>query len=94
MHRTGMQGWPEKLKVQVEMDPRKKPYATEMGQQLRWLNKMNVTEYVKPEWSPPCSIANIERTGEICATFRPSTGWKIDEEIPKGLMPGMSATAE
>ena len=31
MHRTGMLGWPEKLKVQVEMNPRKKPYVTEMG---------------------------------------------------------------
>ena len=29
MHRTAMLGWPEKLKVQVEMNPRKKP--TEMG---------------------------------------------------------------
>ena len=57
MHRTGMLGWPEKLKVQVELNPRKKPYVTEMGKLLRWLKKMNVTEYVKAERRPPCSMA-------------------------------------
>ena len=31
------------LKVQVEMNPRKKPYVTEMEKLLRWLKKMNVT---------------------------------------------------
>ena len=30
-----------------------------------------------------------ERTGEIHATFRTSIGWKIDEKILSGLMPGM-----
>ena len=40
MHRTGMLGWPEKLKVQVAlMNPRKKPYVTEVGELLRWLKK-------------------------------------------------------
>ena len=39
MHRTGMLGWPEKLKVQFEMNPRKKPKVTEMGKLLRWLKK-------------------------------------------------------
>ena len=29
VHRTGMLGWPEKLKVQVDMNPRKKPCVTE-----------------------------------------------------------------
>ena len=48
MHRMCMLGWLEKLKVQVEMNPRK-PYGTEMGELLRWLKKMNVTEYVKAE---------------------------------------------
>ena len=39
MHRTRMTGWPENLKVQVEMNPRKRPHVTEMGKLLRWLNK-------------------------------------------------------
>ena len=29
MHRVGKTGWPEKLKVQAEVNPRKKPYVTE-----------------------------------------------------------------
>ena len=94
MHRAGMSGWPEKLKVQVRMNPRKKQYVTEMGKLWRCLEKMNVTEYVKAEWEPSCSIAKIERTGEIFATFRTSTGLKIDEKILQGLMPGMSVAAE
>ena len=80
---------PEILKVQVEMNPRKKPYVTEMGKLLRWLKKMNVTEYIKAVWGPPCSLARI---GEIFATFRTSTGWKIDEKILQGLIPGISVT--
>ena len=55
---------------------------------------MNETEYAKAAWCPPCSIAKIERSGEIFATLRTSTGWKIDEQILQGLMPGMSVTAE
>ena len=31
LHRVGQTGWPEKLNVQVEMNPKKKPYVTEMG---------------------------------------------------------------
>ena len=58
-------GWRGILEVQVEMNPRKKPYVIVMGKLLKWPKKMNVTEYMKAEWSPPCSIANIERTGDI-----------------------------
>ena len=36
----------------------------------------------------------IESIGEIFATFRTSTEWKIDEKILQELMPGMSVTAE
>ena len=45
MHRMEKTGWPEKLKVQGEVNPRKKPYVTEMGKLLRWLKKMSVTSY-------------------------------------------------
>ena len=31
MHRTGMVGWPVKLKVQVEVNPRKKPCVADLG---------------------------------------------------------------
>ena len=37
-----------------------------------------MTEYVKAEWNPPCSMAKVESTSEVLATFRTSTGWKID----------------
>ena len=67
---------------------------TEMGKLLRWLKKMNVTEYVKVQWGPPCSTAKIESTGDVFATFRTSTGWKIDEKILQGLVPGISVSAE
>ena len=40
MHRARMVGWPEKLKVQVVVNPRKKPYVTEMVKLLRWFKKM------------------------------------------------------
>ena len=79
-HRVGKTGWPEKLKVQVEVNPRKKPYVTEMGELLRWLKKMSVTEYIKVEWGPPCSIVKVGNNGDIVATFRTSTGWMIDEK--------------
>ena len=59
MHRVGKTGWPEKLKVQVEVNPKQKPNVTEMGKLLRWLKKMSVTEYIKVEWGPPCSIAKV-----------------------------------
>ena len=94
MHRTGMTGWPEKLKVQVEVNPRRKPHVIEMGRLLMWLKKINVTEYVKVEWVSPCSTAKIERTGDVITTLRTSTGWKIGEKILQGLVPGMSVSAE
>ena len=30
MHRMGKTGWPEKLKVQVEVNPKKEPYVAEV----------------------------------------------------------------
>ena len=30
MHSMGKAGWPEQIKVQVEVNPKKKPYVTEM----------------------------------------------------------------
>ena len=50
MHRTGMVGWPEQLKVQVEVNPRKKPCVAEMAKLLRWFKTVNVNEYIKVEW--------------------------------------------
>ena len=47
MHRLGHTEWPEKLKVQVDMNARKKPYVTEMGEVLKLLVKMGVTEQIK-----------------------------------------------
>ena len=67
------------------MNPRKKPYVTEM---------MNVTEYIKVERGPPCSIAQVESSGDIVATFRTSTVWKIDEKVLQGLVSGISVSAE
>ena len=94
MHRMGKAAWPEKLNVQVEVNPKKKPYVTEMGNLLRWLKKMSVTEYIKVEWSPLCSIAKVGSSGDIVATFRTSTGWKIDEKIFQALVPGITVSAE
>ena len=39
MHQTRQTGWPEKLKVQVEVIPKKKPYVTEMEKLFRWLKR-------------------------------------------------------
>ena len=72
MHRLGKTGWHEKLKVQVAVNPRKKPYVTEMGKLLRWLRKMGVNEYIEVEWVLFCSIAkkNKEwRSGGIVQNF-------------------------
>ena len=46
MHRTGQSGWPEKLKVQVDVNLKKKPYVTEMEKLLRWLKRMEVHEEI------------------------------------------------
>ena len=89
MHCVGKTGWPEKLKVQVEVNPRKKPNVTETGKLLRWLKKMSVAEYIKVEWGPPCSIAKVGNNGDIVVTFRTSTGWKIDEKVLQTLVPGI-----
>ena len=43
---------------------------------------------------PPCSIAKFESSGDIVATFRTSTGWKIDEEVLQALVPRISVSAE
>ena len=40
---------------------------------------MNVTACVKSEWRPPCSMAEMESSGDF-ATLRTSTGWKIHED--------------
>ena len=72
MHRVERTEWPEKLKAQVGVNPRTKPYVAETGKPLRWLKKMSVTEYIKVEWGPPCSIAKDESGGDIVATFRTS----------------------
>ena len=53
MHRTGMVGWPEKSKVHVGVNPRKKPYVTEMGKLLRWLKRTSLIVNIKEEWRPP-----------------------------------------
>ena len=50
MHRAGQTGWPEKLKALVEVNPRKKPYVTEVGKLLRWLKGMEVHKQIKVEW--------------------------------------------
>ena len=73
MHRAGMTGLPEILKVQVEMNPSKKSYVTELGKLLRWLKKMNATEYIKAEWCPPCSTA---KNGKYWRNFYDS--WNFD----------------
>ena len=65
MHRLGQTERPEKLKVQVEVNPQKKPYVTEMGKLLRWRKKMGVTEYIKMEWGPLCSIAKVQSNGDV-----------------------------
>ena len=39
MHRTGQTGWPEKLKVQVDVNPKKKPYVTENGEAVTLAQK-------------------------------------------------------
>ena len=59
MHRVGKTGWPEKLKVQVEVNSRKKPCVTEIGNLLRWLKKISVTEYIQVEWVPSFSTAKV-----------------------------------
>ena len=59
LHRVGQTGWPEQLNVHVEMNPKKRPYVTEMGKSLRWLKKMGVNEFTKVEWGPLCSIAKV-----------------------------------
>ena len=94
MHRVGKTGGPEKLKVQVEVNPRKKPYVKKMGKLLKWIKKMSVTEYIKVEWGPPCSIAKVGSSVDIVATFRTLTGWKIDEKVLQALVPGLSVSAE
>ena len=72
-------GCPEKLKVQVVMIPKKKPYLTEMGKMLRWLKKIGGHAYIKVEWGPLCSVARVQSTVEVVATFRTSTVWKIEK---------------
>ena len=66
---------------QVAVNPRKRPYVTEMGKLLRWLRKMGVNEYIEVEWVLFCSIAKKTRNGEVVALFRTSTRWKIDEKV-------------
>ena len=63
MHRLGKTGWHEKLKVQVAVNPRKRPYVTEMGKLLRWLRKMGVNEYIEVEWVLFCSIEKKKKQG-------------------------------
>ena len=94
MHRLGQTARPEKLKVQLEVNPPKKPYVTEMVKLLRWLKKMGVTEYIKVECGPPCSIAKVQSNGYVVAMFRTSTGWTIDDRVLQGLIPGISVSDE
>ena len=70
------------MKFQIEMNPRKKPCATEVGKVLRCLKKTNVTEYVIAH---SVQLQKIESTGDLLAIFKTSTGWKIDEETLQGL---------
>ena len=65
-----------------------------MGKLLRLHKRMSVTEYIKEERRPPCAIAKIGSSGDIVATFRTSTGWKIDEKVLQALVPGISVSAE
>ena len=57
-----------------------------VGKLLRWLNKMSLTEYIKVEWGPLCSTAKVGNNGDMVATFRTSTEWKIDEKVLEGLV--------
>ena len=94
VHHVGQTGWPEKFKVQVEVNPRKKPLVMEMGKLLRWLKKMEVHEQIKVEWEPPSAISNIQSDASILATFRTSTGWKVNEKVLKRWMPKDAISAE
>ena len=94
VHRVGQTGWPEKFKVQVEVNPRKKPHVMEMGKLLRWLKKMGVHEQIKVECEPPSANSNIQSDASILATFRTSTGWKVNEMVLKRWMPKDAISAE
>ena len=43
--------------------------------------------YIKVEWRPPWSTAKVESSGDMVATFRTSTGLKIDEKVLQTLVP-------
>ena len=78
----------------MEVNPRKKPNVMEMGKLPRWLKRMGVREQIMAEWGPPSSIAKIQRDGSILATFRTSTGWKIDEKALNRLAPEEAMSEE
>ena len=61
MHQTRQTGWPEKLKVQVEVNPKKKPYVTEMEKLIRWLQRMEVHTEINVEWGPPPFTRSIAK---------------------------------
>ena len=93
MHRLGQAGWLEKLKIQVELNPRMKPCVTEIEKLLRWLKKMGVHEQIKADWVPPCSIAKVQSNGDVVAMLRTSMVWKIDEKVIQRLISGLAVSA-
>ena len=74
------------------MNPKKKPYVTEMGKLLRWMKKMGMRGKVKEDWGPSCSI--VQSSEEVDAMFRTSTGSKTEEKVLQNLIPGTPVSAE
>ena len=54
---------------------------------------MGVTEQIKAEWRPPCSIAKNQSDGDILALFRTSTVWQIEVKVLKRRIPGIEVSA-
>ena len=51
-------------------------------------------EYIKMEWGPLCSVARVQGTVEVVATFRTSTVWKIDAKVLQKVIPGIAVSVE
>ena len=57
------------------------PVVDEMGKILRWFRWMGVGEGIRAEWAPPCSMEKLLESGEVVASFRSASVWRIDVNL-------------
>ena len=75
-----MFGWPDELKVKLDIHPKRRPKIDEMGKILRWFRKMGVWGEKKGLVESSLPVGKVGKW-RSCCFVRVAAGWTIDGKI-------------